>query len=153
MGHPAMEFVGCWVELGLSTEMEIPGKSLTDWYYVGPGGLWWSNVLNSALPPEAQAWHQARAQWPCQPHGWIHIRRARNRKGFLRAKSLTVGLLAGSLQHLIPYIISWWQIQSIALLWLASWVAIVCPAIAATLNQKPSSVLRITWLFIFSISF
>ena len=43
---------GCWVELGLSIETEISGKALADWYYVGPGGLWWSNVLNSAHPPQ-----------------------------------------------------------------------------------------------------
>ena len=52
MGRPALELAGCWVELGLCVETEISGRALTDWYYVGPGGLWWSNVLNSALPPQ-----------------------------------------------------------------------------------------------------
>ena len=32
--------------------MEISGRALTDWYYVGPGGLWWSSVLNLALTPQ-----------------------------------------------------------------------------------------------------
>ena len=31
--------------------MEISGRALTDWYYMGLGGLWWSSVLNSALSP------------------------------------------------------------------------------------------------------
>ena len=42
---------GRWVELGLSIEMEISGWAFVIWYYVGPGGCWWSNVLNSALLP------------------------------------------------------------------------------------------------------
>ena len=36
------------MELGLSVEMEI----FAVWCYVEPGGLWWTNVLNSALPPQ-----------------------------------------------------------------------------------------------------
>ena len=52
MGCPALELAGRWVELGLSVEMEISGKAVTDWYYEGPGGLWWSSVLNSALLPQ-----------------------------------------------------------------------------------------------------
>ena len=52
MGCPALELAGCWVELGLSVEMEISGRALADWCYVGPGGLWWFNILNSALPPQ-----------------------------------------------------------------------------------------------------
>ena len=52
MGCPALELAGRWVELGLSVETEISGRALTDWYYVGLGGLWWSNVLNSAPPPQ-----------------------------------------------------------------------------------------------------
>ena len=40
------------MELGLSIEMEISGRALVIFYYVGLGGLWWSNVLNSALPPK-----------------------------------------------------------------------------------------------------
>ena len=42
MGRPALELAGRWVELVL----EISGRALA-----GPGGLWWSNVLVSALPP------------------------------------------------------------------------------------------------------
>ena len=52
MGCPALELAGPWVELNLSVEVEISGRALFDWYYVGPGGLSWSSVLNSALPPE-----------------------------------------------------------------------------------------------------
>ena len=52
MGCPALELAGHWVELGLSVEMEISGRALADWYYRGPGGLLWSSVLNSALPPQ-----------------------------------------------------------------------------------------------------
>ena len=52
MGCPALELAGHWVELGLSVEMEISRRAPTDWYYVGLGGLWWTNVLNSALPPQ-----------------------------------------------------------------------------------------------------
>ena len=63
MGCPALEVAGRWVELGLSIEMEISGRALTDWYYMGPGGLWWSIFLNSALPlqmlrPDTQPEHQ-----------------------------------------------------------------------------------------------
>ena len=52
MGRPALESAGRWVELGLSVETEISGGALAYWYYVGPGGLWWSNVLNLLLPPQ-----------------------------------------------------------------------------------------------------
>ena len=52
MRCPALEFAGRWVELGLSVEMEISGRALAKWYYVGPGSLWWSNVLNLVLPPQ-----------------------------------------------------------------------------------------------------
>ena len=37
---------------GFSIEMETSGKALADCYYVGPEGLWWSSILNSALPPQ-----------------------------------------------------------------------------------------------------
>ena len=50
MGCPALDLAGCWVELGLSVETEISGRTLADWYYMGPWGLWWFNVLHSALP-------------------------------------------------------------------------------------------------------
>ena len=40
------------MELGLSVEMEISGSAFTTYYYMEPGGLWWTNVLNSALPPQ-----------------------------------------------------------------------------------------------------
>ena len=30
MGCPALELVGRWVELGLSVEMELSGRALTD---------------------------------------------------------------------------------------------------------------------------
>ena len=40
------------MELGLSIEMGISGRALANWYYKGPGGLWWSSVLNLALPPQ-----------------------------------------------------------------------------------------------------
>ena len=40
------------VELGPSVEMELSGRTLADLYYEGLGGLWWSNVLNLALPPK-----------------------------------------------------------------------------------------------------
>ena len=36
----------------LSVEMEISGRAFAVWYYVELGGLWWTNVLNSALPPQ-----------------------------------------------------------------------------------------------------
>ena len=52
MECPALELAGHWVELGLSVEMEISGRAFTIWYYMGPGGLWWTNVWNSALPPQ-----------------------------------------------------------------------------------------------------
>ena len=50
MGRPALGLAGRLVELGLSVETEISGRALTDWYFVLPWGLWWSNVLNLALP-------------------------------------------------------------------------------------------------------
>ena len=40
------------MELGLSAETEISGIAFPDWYYMGPGSLCWSDVLNSALPPQ-----------------------------------------------------------------------------------------------------
>ena len=40
------------MQLGLSIEMEISGRALADWYYMELGGLWWSTVPNSALPPQ-----------------------------------------------------------------------------------------------------
>ena len=53
MGHPTLELAGHWVELGLSIEMEISGQALIDICYLGLGGLWWSNILNSGLPPQS----------------------------------------------------------------------------------------------------
>ena len=52
--HGATSTGACchWVELCLSTESEISGRTLADWYYVELGRLWWSSVLNSALPPQ-----------------------------------------------------------------------------------------------------
>ena len=32
--------------------MEISGRAFAVWYYVEPWGLWWTNVLHSALPPQ-----------------------------------------------------------------------------------------------------
>ena len=52
MWCPALELAGHWVVLGLSLEMEISGRALIERYYMGPGGLWWSSVLNSVLPPQ-----------------------------------------------------------------------------------------------------
>ena len=52
MGCPALELAGRWMEPGLSVEMEISGRALADWYYEGPGGLWWTNVLDLAFPPQ-----------------------------------------------------------------------------------------------------
>ena len=40
------------MELGLSVEMEISERAFAVRYYVGPGGLWWSSVLNLTLPPQ-----------------------------------------------------------------------------------------------------
>ena len=40
------------MKLGFSVAAEISGRALADLYYMGPGGLWWSNVQNSALPPQ-----------------------------------------------------------------------------------------------------
>ena len=51
MGRSALELACRWVELCLSVETEISGRAVTNLYYVELGGLWWSNVLNSALPP------------------------------------------------------------------------------------------------------
>ena len=49
---PALQLACHWVELGLSIEMDISWRALTDWYFMGLGGLWWSNVLNLALLPK-----------------------------------------------------------------------------------------------------
>ena len=49
-GCAALELAGRWVDLGISVEAEICGRALADSYYVGLGGLCWSNVVNSALP-------------------------------------------------------------------------------------------------------
>ena len=51
MGCPALELAHLCMERGLSLEIEISGRALAVSSYVGPGGLWWPNVLNSALPP------------------------------------------------------------------------------------------------------
>ena len=53
MGCPALELAGRWMELGLRVETEISGRALTDCYHMGLGGLWWTNVLNLALPPQS----------------------------------------------------------------------------------------------------
>ena len=63
MGCPALGLDGHWVELGLSVETKISGRALADWYYEGPGGLWWTSVLNSALPPQRLSPHT----WPLLP--------------------------------------------------------------------------------------
>ena len=59
MGCPAvelaghwMELAGHWMELDLSFETEISGRALADRYHMGLGGLWWSSVLNLALPSQ-----------------------------------------------------------------------------------------------------
>ena len=51
------------MDLVVSIEMEISGRSFAIWYYVEPGGLCWSNVLNLAFPlqrlrPDTQPEHQ-----------------------------------------------------------------------------------------------
>ena len=50
--HGVSSTGACWPLSGLNIEKEISGRALTDSYYMGPGGLWWSNVLNSILPPQ-----------------------------------------------------------------------------------------------------
>ena len=40
------------MEVGVSVDMEISGRAFTVWYYMELGGLWWTNVLYSALPPQ-----------------------------------------------------------------------------------------------------
>ena len=40
------------MELGLSVEKEISRRAFTISYYMELGGLWWTNVLNSTLPPQ-----------------------------------------------------------------------------------------------------
>ena len=52
--HSVPSTVACWLLSGadLSVEMEIFGRVFTVWYYAEPGGLWWTSVLNSALPPQ-----------------------------------------------------------------------------------------------------
>ena len=52
MGCPALKLASRSVELGLSIEMKISWRTLTDLHYEGPGGLWGTNVLNLALPPQ-----------------------------------------------------------------------------------------------------
>ena len=71
MGLPALELAGHWVDLGLSVETGISERALANCYFVGPGVLWWSNVLNSALPPQRlrpDTWpeHQDRASYKGQ---------------------------------------------------------------------------------------
>ena len=51
------------MELGLSIAMEISWRAFTVSYYVELEGLWWTNVLNLALPsqrhrPDTQLDHQ-----------------------------------------------------------------------------------------------
>ena len=38
------------MQLGLSVEKEISGRAFNVCYYMELGGLWWTSVLNSALP-------------------------------------------------------------------------------------------------------
>ena len=77
MGCPALELAGHWVELCLSVEMEISGRAPADWCYVGPGGLWWTSVLNSALPsqrprPDSRPEHQDRVSHTAVEDGlWV----------------------------------------------------------------------------------
>ena len=37
--------------------MEISGRAFSVWYYMELGGLWWTNVLNLALPPQRHRSH------------------------------------------------------------------------------------------------
>ena len=38
------------MDVGLSIEMEISGRAFPICYYMGPGALWWTNVLILAPP-------------------------------------------------------------------------------------------------------
>ena len=74
MGCPALELAGHWVELGLSVEVEISGRALTDWYYMGPGGCLVIQCPELSSPTsEAQAWHPAGTPRPCQLHGFWEV--------------------------------------------------------------------------------
>ena len=52
--HGVSSPVACWSlsAAGLSVEMEISGRAFSVWYYEGLGGLWWTHVLNTALPSQ-----------------------------------------------------------------------------------------------------
>ena len=69
MWCPALELAVRWVELGLSIEMEISERALADWYYMGPWGLWWSSVLNLALPPQRHRPDTQPEHQDPMPHG------------------------------------------------------------------------------------
>ena len=51
MGLLALEFVGFWVDLGLSVEMEAFGRVLDYKCSMELGVLWWSKVLASCILP------------------------------------------------------------------------------------------------------
>ena len=68
------------MELGLSVEIEISGRSFTVGYYVEPGGLWWTNVLNLALPPQRHRPTPGQSMEPLSAT-WLRIKREGGREG------------------------------------------------------------------------
>ena len=81
--HRVPSTVACWSlsGAGLSVEKEISGRAFAILYYVDPGCLWWSNVLNSALPPQrlrpdTQPEHQDPVRHTAA--SWISVELAKN---------------------------------------------------------------------------
>ena len=52
--HRVSSTVACWLlsGAGLGIEMEISGRAFAVCCYVELQGLWWTNILKSALPPQ-----------------------------------------------------------------------------------------------------
>ena len=76
--HRVSRTVACW-SLSGARSWRWDGdlwEIFTIWYYVEKGGLWWTNVLNSALPPQR---HRPDA-WPEHQDPVIHVAQNKREK-------------------------------------------------------------------------
>ena len=53
---PALESAGSCVEPGLGVNVGTSGRTHADYYSLGPGILWWSNILDLTHLPRLDSW-------------------------------------------------------------------------------------------------
>ena len=56
MRCPALESAGSCGEPGLGVNVATSGRTHADYYSLGPGILWWSNILDLMHPPRLDPW-------------------------------------------------------------------------------------------------